>query len=304
MNGVFAVLGESLMDLLVTPRGTVTARPGGSPLNVAVGLGRLGAPVSLLTRYGDDAHGRALAEHLAGSGVRVVGDPCDAFATSTATAYPDTPGEGTHYEFDLQWSLAPEVDLPPGTTCLHTGSLATCLEPGAADVRRLIRAWRGRATVSYDPNCRPALMGQPQVARGRVEELVGLADLVKVSAEDLDWLGYGLDYRQVAERWLSLGASLVVVTMGAEGACALSRAGETSCAGRKVDVVDTVGAGDAFTAGLLFALHRRGALAPSSLEGLSGGQFAAVIDEAASNAADTCTRVGADPPWGRGRPEE
>ena len=287
------------MDLLVTPQGTV-ARPGGSPLNVAVGLGRLGAPVSLLTRYGSDRHGRMLARHLLASGVDLVGDPHDSYPTSTAIASPDTQGEGTRYQFDLEWSLPAAAGLPAETTCLHTGSLATCLGPGADHVRGLTRSWRGRATISYDPNCRPALMGSPDEARARIEELVGLADLVKVSAEDLEWLGYGsngLGHWAAAEHWLSLGPSLVVVTMGAEGACAVSRSGNASCGGVKVEVVDTVGAGDAFTSGLLFALGSRELLTRDELSGLSGSVFQTVLEEAAINAADTCTRVGADPPW-------
>ncbi|GAB2842275.1 carbohydrate kinase [Actinocorallia aurea] len=291
---MISVVGEALIDVLVTEDDEAIARPGGSPLNVAVGLGRRGVPVALLTRFGADADGDALARHLRDSAVEPVGDPRDALPTSKATARLDPSGR-TEYTFQLDWSI-PDVPLPEATTCLHTGSLAAHLAPGADRVLDLLREWHGRAVISYDPNCRPSLMGDPAEARLRVDECAALADIVKASAEDLAWLHPQLPAEQVAAGWLTLGPSLVVVTRGEKGATAYLADGTVPQPAVRVDVVDTVGAGDAFTSGLLAGLHTRGLLTREALRTLSPSALAPALAEAAALAADTCTRPGADPP--------
>ncbi|MFF7456598.1 carbohydrate kinase [Kitasatospora sp. NPDC008115] len=297
---MITVVGEAVMDLVRSDQGRTTAHPGGSPANVAVGLGRLGNDVALLTRLGPDAHGTRLARHLVGSGVALAAGAVDEHPTSTAIARTDESGSAT-YEFAITWQL-PDLEpdeLLAGSACLHTGSIAATLEPGASTVRRLVERARGRRTVSYDPNCRPSLMGDPEQARARIESLVASADVVKASDEDLAWLRPGQDVVDVARQWLALGPSLVVVTRGAAGAVGVCRAGTVEQRARRVTVADTVGAGDAFMAGLLDALHRHDLLGPDNagrLHGIDTATLAELLDTASLVSAFTCTRPGANPP--------
>lgn len=326
------VIGEALTDILATPDGRQRAVPGGSPANVALGLARLGRPVCLATRIGSDRYGLDLRRRLGQSGVRLtVGSVVDA-ATSTATATLGSDGAAT-YRFDIDWSLAPEAVDPARTgpiAHLHTGSIAATLAPGAARVLAAVRAARPGATVSYDPNLRPALLGTADEERPRVEQLVALSDVVKASAEDLDWLYPGCDAAAVAAAWVRTGPALVVVTLGAAGALAFWRHGSCELAPTPVEVVDTVGAGDAFMAGLVSGLLGAGLLGaeplgaeplgserlgseplgsgfqlpPTAREALraatSADRLAPEVAEAlalaARAAAVTCTRPGADPP--------
>ncbi|MFE6871195.1 carbohydrate kinase [Kitasatospora sp. NPDC057692] len=297
---MITVVGEAVMDLMRSGQGGTTAHPGGSPANVAVGLGRLGNDVALLTRLGPDAHGTELARHLVGSGVALPAGVVDRHPTSTAIAHTDESGSAT-YEFAITWQL-PDLEpdgLLAGSACLHTGSIAATLEPGASTVRRLVERARGRRTVSYDPNCRPSLMGDPARARTRIESLVASADVVKASDEDLGWLRPGQDVVDVAREWLALGPSLVVVTRGAAGAVGVCRAGTVERRARRVAVADTVGAGDAFMAGLLDALNRRDLLGLDNadrLYGIDTGTLAELLDAATLVSSFTCTRPGANPP--------
>jgi fructokinase len=167
-------------------------------------------------------------------------------------------------------------------------------------LQRLLAGAGKEMTVSYDPNCRPLLMGSPDAVRGRIEALVGLADVVKASADDLAWLLPGQDPGKVAESWLAKGPSVVVVTLGPAGLVVAARqAGVMRRPGRSVTVVDTVGAGDACMAALLAGLHRRdllGASRRADLLAVDAATLQEVADEAVLAAAITCTRHGADPP--------
>jgi fructokinase len=297
---MFAVVGEALIDLVGSRGGrTFVAHPGGSPANVALGLGRLGNPVTLVTRLGDDAFGQLISGHLGASGVDVDGGARPWGPTSLAVA---TLAAGVaSYDFRLTWDVA---DLPPlslETRCLHTGSLATVLEPGKAAVVELVRREheRGRVTVSYDPNVRPALLGSPERAQPEIELLVALSDVVKVSDEDLRWLYPGERDEDVARRWLSSGPAVVIVTRGGEGVFAVSRNVEMQRPSVPVDLVDTVGAGDSFTSGLLDGLRRAdlvGGQRKQALVDVDEATLRSILDEAAMVAAITCSRPGADPP--------
>jgi fructokinase len=285
----FLVVGEALVDVVARPDGTSERHPGGSPANVAVGLGRLGHDVALLTAFGDDADGRLLRSHLEDSRVRVLAAPTG--RTGVAQATLDDDGVAT-YAFDLSWDLggAP-TEAPP--TWLHVGSLGTWMTPGAAAVRDLVDRYAGRATVSYDPNCRPHLMGDAGAARTSVEALVAASDVVKASEEDVAWLYPGTSAVDVARAWAETGPALVVVTLGAEGAVGVA-AGAVVEVGPAAGgpVVDTVGAGDAFSAGLLSAL------AGVDLARLDAGTATGALERGALVARRTCEREGADPPWG------
>lgn len=308
---MIAVVGEALVDLVGAADGrTFTAHPGGSPANVALGLARLGVPVSLHTALGRDHFGRLVTVHLRRDGVRLPDSSYTDSPTGLAVAVLDAAGVAS-YDFRLGWDPAP-LQLPAGAPCLHTGSLATTLAPGAAAVEDLVRRVRDEVTVSFDPNVRPALAGDRKAARERVERLVGLSHLVKVSEEDLAWLQPGEDVEALAREWLTLGPQLVVVTLGEGGALAVAArpVGPLVVAARhegplvvarparKVDIVDTVGAGDAFTAGLLSWLFAGGWLdeAGSRLAGLTPAEWEAALDRAVLVAALTCARPGADPP--------
>ncbi len=275
------VIGEALVDVVRRGADAPVAHPGGSPLNVAVGLARLGIPATLHSSFGADAHGLAIAEHLAASDVAVTATTVGTDPTSVAVATIGADGAAT-YDFRIAWEPAP-VD-PAGFDLVHTGSIGAALEPGATVVEAALAAAAG--LVSFDPNIRPALLPPAEVARERVERLVGLAQVVKASDEDVAWLYPGDAITTVLERWRALGPRLVVVTRGGGGADALTAAGALHVDVPPVTVADTIGAGDSFMAGLLADLLRNGFDDP-----------AASLAFAARCAAITVSRPGANPPW-------
>ncbi|MHB8452813.1 MAG: PfkB family carbohydrate kinase [Mycobacteriales bacterium] len=211
-----AVLGESLVDVVIRSDGSTEERPGGSPLNVAVGLARLGCSVQLYTSWGPDQHGRLLADHVAASGARVCLAP-NAEPTSVAVARVDEQGRAS-YRFDLRWGLGPVPAFSPEPAALHFGSLAAILTPGAAAVSALVEQCAGWMLLSYDPNCRPSLTASTEDTRRMVEAHVRRSDLVKASDEDVAWLYPAEPLAGVARRWLDLGCGVVVITRGALGA--------------------------------------------------------------------------------------
>ncbi|MEU1972564.1 carbohydrate kinase [Microbacterium sp. NPDC019599] len=288
------VVGEALIDVVHRSDGAVDEAPGGSPANVALTLGRLGRAPQLLTRLGHDPHGETLRSWLAASDVDVVSAPAE--RTATATARLDESGAAT-YEFDLEWELAGTAAGP--ADWVHTGSVAALLQPGADGVVALLEESRATALVSYDPNIRPALLSTASVVRPQVEALVALADVVKASDEDLDWLYPGASVHEVAELWLGLGASLVVVTRGAGGALAVTGAGVVAVDAEPVAVVDTVGAGDTFMGALIDGLLDAGcssAASRTALAGIPSTELAGILRRCALAAAITVSRPGADPP--------
>ncbi|MDQ3383056.1 MAG: PfkB family carbohydrate kinase, partial [Actinomycetota bacterium] len=196
------VVGEALIDIVHSSQGAVSEHVGGSPANVAVGLARLGHSTTLATHLGPDEHGARIAAYLQERDVRLSPGSDSAVRTPTATARLDAEGVA-RYDFDLTWEL-PELELT-GTGHLHTGSIAATLEPGGSDVLELLRHAREVATTSYDPNLRPSMMGAPHQVRSRIEECIGLADVVKASAEDLQWLYAGAPVAEVARLWGLLG---------------------------------------------------------------------------------------------------
>ncbi len=291
------VIGEALVDVVRKPDGSQTAHPGGSPANVAFGLARLGRSVELLTSLGEDAYGTLVRSHVESSGATIARTSA-APRTSVATAILDPQGVAT-YDFDLEWALPEEPATSPEPVVVHTGSIAAVLEPGASTVERLIAGAKQRATVTYDPNCRPSLMGDRGQAEATIERLVALADVVKVSDEDLEWLFPAESPSDAAQRWLALGPALVVVTLGSEGALAACEAGLVSVSPVSVVVADTVGAGDSFMSGLIDGLwsadllggDRRDALRAIDLQ-----RVTVILDRCARIAGITVSRSGANPP--------
>ncbi|MFB7482900.1 carbohydrate kinase [Streptomyces anulatus] len=290
------VVGECVADIVRLPDQAARVHPGGSPANVAYGLARLGHRAVLLTQLGPDGNGRLIREHLASGGVDVRTDGSTAPTPSAAVTLDGSGQAG--YAFDVSWTLAP-VAVEPAPVHVHTGSIGAVVEPGSTTVLDIVRAARATATVSYDPNVRPALMGDHAAAVRRVEECVGLSDLVKASDEDLEWLYPGEDPERVAARWLGRGPAVVLVTRGGAGALAVLPGGHITVQAPEVDVVDTVGAGDAFMSGTLHALAAHGLLGPGArdrLHAVDRGTVTDVLRHAVASAAVTVSRAGANPP--------
>ncbi len=310
-GGIVAVAGEALVDLVPAPvGGYLEIAPGGSAANTALGLARLDVPTRMLARIADDPMGRRIRAHLAASGVGLDHVVDAAEPTSLALVTLDEDAVPT-YDFrvdgtaDWQWTgaeLAHALDPAPAgpVLALHSSCLALTTPPGAEHLRALMARAAATATVSYDPNCRPTLMGRAEDVRGGVDELLEVADIVKISAEDLEWLLPGASPEDVLTDWAARGPALVAVTLGADGVLAATSAGvRTRRPSVPVDVIDTVGAGDTFCAAVLAGLHRRdllGAHRRTELRALDGPVLDALLDEAAAAAAITCSRRGADPP--------
>ncbi|MDQ0644907.1 carbohydrate kinase family protein [Microbacterium murale] len=293
------VIGEALVDIVHRAGGRVDEAPGGSPANVALALGRLGDSPRLLTQLGDDAHGRRIREWLAESDVEVLSAPAP--RTATATARLDADGSA-RYEFDITWTLDGTDTTKiaaSGASIVHTGSIAALLDPGADAVRSILTALRTSSLITYDPNVRPAMLPDRDRARHEVESFVGLADLVKASDEDLAWLYPGTDPLEMAWAWLNTGPAVVVVTTGAGGAFAVSRAGVVRVRGVRADVVDTVGAGDTFMSALIHGLIETGfsgLAARERLRRIDTNAVAGLLALGARAATITVSRPGADPP--------
>ncbi len=295
------VVGESLVDVIRDPHAaTSQAYPGGSPLNVAVGVSRLGMRTSLVTHYADDTHGASLEKHLSSNGVGVIKG--GSAPTSTATATLGADGAAT-YVFDVSWDLddawtsAAEAVRSAGH--VHTGSIASVLAPGDESTLSLVRAARESATVSFDPNCRPAISPDVARARARVEQFVAASDVVKASDEDLLWLYPDRTPTESLEAWLELGPSLLALTRGAAGPVILTRRGRVQMPAERIVVADTVGAGDSFMAGLISGLAQvcaLGAAGRKKLNALSEDELLLVAAYATRAAAITCSRAGANPP--------
>ena len=291
------VIGEALVDAVRKPDGTQTAHPGGSPANVAFGLARLGRTVELLTSLGDDAYGTLVRDHVESSGA-IVAAATAALRTSVATANLDEHGVAT-YEFDLEWALPEESTTLPDPLVVHTGSIAAVLEPGASAVERLVGFAKAQSTITYDPNVRPSLMGERDLAATTIERFVALSDVVKVSDEDLEWLFPAEDAADAAQRWLALGPALVVVTLGSQGALAVCGAGTVSVPPVIVEVADTVGAGDSFMSGLidgLWSAELLGGQRRDALMAIDLPQVTRILERCVRIAGITVSRSGANPP--------
>jgi fructokinase len=286
------VIGESLIDIVESDE-----HVGGSPLNVAVGLGRLGREVDFLTYIADDAYGRRITEYLNAAGVQLVSESRTAERTATARSTIAEDGSAD-YVFDLDWRLSGTPPVAP-PLFVHTGSIAAVQDPGCLAVAALIDTYRVSATVTFDPNVRPSLIADRDLARERIEHLVERSDIVKVSEEDLRWIDPDRPPERIAQTWLALGPAIVAVTMADRGAAAVCAAGVARVPARPVQVVDTVGAGDAFTVGLIDALWGWGLLGAqrrAELAGLDLDALTAALEAASVAAALTVGRAGADLP--------
>jgi fructokinase len=301
---VIVVCGEALIDLVPDDSSGVrfTAIPGGSPANTAIASARLGVPTALAARLSGDAFGRRLRAHLAGNGVDLSLAVAAAEATSLAVVELDD-GGGASYRFDLagraDWQWTDDelpTALPPDVDAVVAGSLALALPPGGRALERFLARARDSATVVVDPNVRPSVVGDLSRMRADVDRWCGIADVIKASSDDTQVLFPGEEPEAVARRWVSAGAGTVVVTLGGEGALAVTASGVVSVPAPPTTVVDTVGAGDTFTAGFLAWLHRARLLG-GRLGGLNAENLQQALTFGVRAAAITCSRVGADPPY-------
>lgn len=272
MTRVLAI-GEALVDV-VRDGDTESRHAGGSPMNVAYGLAQLGVGASLLTRIGRDDDGALIQTHLARAGVELLPASLRDEPTSTAIATIGADGAAS-YAFDVSWDL-PEVAA--AADWVHVGSIATFLEPGADALERYLET---ATTVSYDPNIRAALM--PADAVERFERIARLTTVLKLSDEDGRWLYPDLDESALLDRLLGFGPRVVAITRGAKGAAVATAVERADIPAVRVDVQDTVGAGDSFMAAFIAEL-------------LGGARADAAARTAIAAAAITVSRVGAQPP--------
>jgi fructokinase len=291
------VAGEALLDLVVSD-GAVLPSPGGGPYNTARALGRLGASVGFLGRLSEDYFGSMLTNVLAESGVSLRYASRGPEPSALAIAHRTADGEAD-YSFYLGGTTfgyatfaVPEVDV----RALCVGSLALALEPPASALEALVEQERRNRIVVIDPNVRAEAIAEHDGYRARFDRCCRAAHIVKLSASDASWLLPGMAPEEVAERLVELGAELVVVTLGSDGAIARTRRAGGRVPAQPVDVADTIGAGDAFGAGLLVALDQRGSLVPGRLAALGESELEQVLRFASAVAALTCARSGAETP--------
>ncbi|OZD38980.1 hypothetical protein CH252_30940 [Rhodococcus sp. 06-1477-1B] len=296
--GSITVVGEALVDIVCDRDGRTTERVGGSPLNVAIGLGRLGRTVSLVTQLGDDDRGDRIRAHALGSHVEITAQRVSGGRTSTAVATIGEDGAAT-YSFSVGWE-ALDTD-PPDASVVHTGSLATFLSPGADDTLERFGRIRSRALTSFDPNVRAQLVGDVDAYRSRVQAFLRVSDIVKLSDEDAEFLFPGADLDTVADHILSAGAALAVVTRGPRGSLLRSRSQRIALAAIGGGIVDTIGAGDSYMAGLLHSLTDSSASMRDGNSAHDRFNDITVLERAGrfalSCAAVTVRRAGADLPW-------
>lgn len=300
-----AVAGEVLFDLSLEASDDdalhFAAREAGSPLNTALAAVRLGRPAGLLTQLSTDFFGQRLWRFMGAHGLdrRFV----TRGSAPSSLAFVAHEGGSNQYAFytegtaDSGWSPEPLPELPADCRVLHFGSLALLRQPAATRILDLVRASRNDRWISFDPNVRPSLVHEADRYRGDVADWMHLADMVKLSEEDAAYLAPGCTLDDAVARWLTLGPQALVVTRGAQGAT-LHRPGRPTLhlPAPQVSVVDTVGAGDTFSAGLMVGLLDAGVRSRGDLDRLPDASWTEAMSLAGVAAALNCTRPGAQPP--------
>jgi fructokinase len=301
---VIVVGGEALVDLVPAKStldgepGALLPRLGGGPYNVAVTVGRLGVPVSFLSRISSDDFGEALVERLRVSNVDVTGlqrgpEPTTLAVTSLG------PDGGARYTFYAEGTAdrlfeAPE-ELPEGMTMLSLGTLSLVLEPGASAYEQVMR--RANVLTVLDPNIRPVLISDPDAYRARFASWLPDVGLLKLSEEDAEWIAQQ-DALTAARQWQQQGPGAVVFTRGSNGIAVIAGSGElVEVPATKAQVVDTIGAGDTVHGALLAWLYTKGVRSVEQLRELDAEAWRAALRFAGEAAAITVSRAGAEPPF-------
>jgi len=296
---VIVVAGEALIDLVPQGTGALAGlKPalGGGPYNTAVALGRLGSPTAFCSRTSHDAFGEALLDGLRAAGVDVSAVQRGAEPTTLAVASIDGNGSAA-YSFYVEGTadrlFAAPAALPTGTRAVSFGTCSLVLEPGATAYESLLRTAAAQGVfTALDPNIRAGLIPDADAYRARFRSWLPSVSLLKMSEEDALWLGGS------PREWLAAGPAAVVITHGGDGLSAFTRDGAVyPVAGEKVDVVDTIGAGDTVNAALLHGLAAQDALSSEALLGLGAEGWTRLLRFAARAAAITCSRAGAEPPY-------
>mgnify|MGYP001106197669 FL=1 len=296
---MIVVAGEALIDLVPQSAGALAdLRPalGGGPYNTAVALGRLGSRTAFCSRTSLDAFGEALLDGLREAGVDVSAVQRGAEPTTLAVATIDKNGSAA-YSFYVEGTpdrlfTAPEV-LPTGTRAVSFGTCSLVLEPGATAYETLLRTAAAQGVfTALDPNIRAGLIPDADAYRARFKSWLPSVSLLKLSEEDALWLG------GTPREWLAAGPTAVVITQGGDGLTAFTADGAVHpVPGEKVDVVDTIGAGDTVNAALLHGLAAQDALSAEALLELGADGWTRLLRFAARAAAITCSRAGAEPPY-------
>ncbi|MET3964294.1 MULTISPECIES: carbohydrate kinase family protein [Bradyrhizobium] len=298
--------GDALIDFVPTRntegREAVMPAVGGSCLNVAIGMARLGAPTGFVGGVSTDMFGRMIVDHATASNVEL------GLATrsdrQTTLAFVRIVAGESHYAFydaetaTRNWTYRRGAIPFANIEAVHVGSTTLVNDQGAAETKALIADARASSTISFDPNCRPNLVKNKPAYLARMAEFAGQADLIKMSDVDFAYLFGEEQYQQRANALLGQGTSLVVITRGNNGAIAWhASAGQVEVQAPKVEIADTIGAGDSFQAALLFALHKQGRISRQQLKDIGADELRRALSFAANCAGLTCTRPGADPPW-------
>ena len=294
---MIVVCGEALIDLVPSADGRQRGTPGGGPFTTARALARLGVPTQFLGRLSTDAFGRQLRDLLAQDGADLSLTSFGPEPTSMAMA--DVDGDGhAAYRFAVDGTSAPNLTaqmvpapLAPDVKALHVGTLGLVFEPVATTIDGLVEREHRNRLVMVDPNIRTAAVPN----RSRLDRIIAQSTIVKASDADVSWLYPGLDLQSAARALLSRGPALVVVTLGSDGAFGVSADTQVRVAAPSVRVIDTIGAGDAFGAGLLAWLSDHDRL-DRDLH-LDRDELHAALEFACLVASITCTRAGANPPW-------
>ena len=297
--------GEALIDML--PRqstlGEAAYAPyaGGAIFNTAIALGRLGIPTGFFTGLSDDMLGDVLRETLTASNVDF--SHCVISSRPTTVAFVKlVNGSATYafYDENTAGRMITTADLPEfggDVEALHFGAISLIPDPCGATYEALLAREHASRVISLDPNIRPGFIKDKEAHRARILRMAGQSDIIKFSDEDLDWFGMQGGHDALAEKWLGMGPKLVVITRGAEGAVGYTKRLKAEVPSERVTVVDTVGAGDTFDAGVLASLKRDNLLTKAEVASLDEKAVRNALALAAKAAAVTVSRAGANPPW-------
>ena len=297
--------GEALADMI--ERDTVGGQKGfvpyagGAVFNTAIGLGRLGVPAGIFTGLSNDMFGTLLNDTLAASHVDTSLSP--RFDRPSTLAFVKLVNGNAKYSFVDEGTAGRMLsvdDLPSldkSFEALHFGAISLIFEPCGSTFEALMAREYKNRVISLDPNIRPGFIKDEDAHRARILRMAAMADIIKVSDEDLDWIAKGTDAETVLSTWLEQGTSLILITRGGDGADAITHQGRINVPITQVKVVDTIGAGDTFNAGLLEWLRASDLLNKSALKTLSLKQAEAAVKRGAAVAAITVSRAGADAPW-------
>ncbi|MYM86777.1 carbohydrate kinase [Rugamonas sp. FT82W] len=303
---MIVVCGEALFDVFCdgdTAAGyALSARIGGSPFNLAVGLARLGMSPMFFGGLSGDMFGRKLASALEIEGVDIAAAPRPPAPTALVTVDVDAGGVPAYTLYgsataERQVVAADLLRVPLDAAAIHVGSYCMAVEPVASTLKELVMRQHGRSLIAFDPNVRLTIQPDRAVWSGAIEWMLPVTDLLKISDEDIGLVYPGRTPEEFIDMAIDAGVALVVVTRGEQGVLAATRAaGKHAMRARKVEVVDTVGAGDTFQAALLSYLAWHKLLTRAALSALDAPSLLAALDFAGRAAAITCSRRGADMP--------